>query len=1062
MPHEFSEDRLVQKTTADFFKDNLYWDSIYAYNDEVLGEKGTLGRMSEKEVILKRYVKQALSKINPGFLDTVYESAVKELSEISYTRSVIIQNREKYDLCINGILVNYKNEKNETKSVRLKLFDFDNPENNNFLAVRELWIQGPLYRRRADIVGFVNGIPLLFMELKAAHKNVRRAYDENLRDYMDTIPHIFYYNAMIILSNGDEAKTGIILSSYEQYTDWKRLKEEEQGSLDFEIMLQGMCSKGRFMDIVENFILFDETRGHCVKILARNHQYLGVNRAVEAIRKRKTLGGKLGVFWHTQGSGKSYSMVFLCKKTRRKMTGNFTFLIVTDREDLERQIYRTFTGVGLVREEGCRASSGEHLKELFREDHTFLFTMIHKFNREVPKNDPYSERSDIIVLSDENHRTQYGTFALNMRNAIPNASFIGFTGTPLFKDDEITKRVFGDYVSTYDFKRAVDDGATVPLYYESRGEKLKLSTERINEKMAEALEGEILDVDRQALLEKELAREYHIMTAGKRLDAIAKDIVDHYTDRWETGKAMVICLDKITTVRMYLLVGNYWERKIDETSRLIDTEKDPQEVPALIRKKEWMTETQMAVILSEEQGEVDKFRKWNIDIEPHRRLIKNGFDTTDGKRIDVETAFKKEDHPFRIAFVCAMWMTGFDVKSLSTLYLDKPLKAHTLMQAIARANRVNEGKENGLIVDYCGILKNLRKALAVYGSGNEAKPGESPAKPDGELVLLLAKTIEETVSYLKRFGFNLNDMLTSDGFEKIKAIREAKEAININNKTRKGFEVRAREVFKKFKAAIHLRNEIKKYIRKYKAINVIYRKLQEDREKADISSIIRKLHEVVERNIEPQNASEQPDRIFDISKINFELLKQEFKQYPSKHTMAQELMAAIEKKVHAMICRNPLRINFQERYAEIIYEYNREKERQTIEQTFEALIGFVNDLDNEEKRTIREGLDEENLALFDLLIKPGLSKKTIDKLKAIAQSLLEALKEEKLKIDHWREKESTRDEVKVFIKDFLYAEETGLPVDDYEEKEVYRIADNVYEHVFRQYASATESVYGVA
>jgi len=409
-----------------------------------------------------------------------------------------------------------------------------------------------------------------------------------------------------------------------------------------------------------------------------------------------------------------------------------------------------------------------------------------------------------------------------------------------------------------------------------------------------------------------------------------------------------------------------------------------------------------------------------------------------------------------------MWLTGFDVKSLATLYLDKPLKAHTLMQAIARANRINEGKENGLVVDYCGILKNLRKALAVYGSGNEKQPGNAPTIPDKQLLELLKQTIYEVKSYLADLGFRLESILETKGFEKIRAIRDAKNKINLNDETRKGFEVRAREVFKKFKAAIHLRKEINVYRREHSSIDVLYKKLQEDREHADISHIIKKLHEVVENNIEPEQITDKEDRRFDISKINFELLRQEFKKYPAKNTLVQELTVAIQKKLNDLILRNPLRINLQERYASIINDYNNEKDRQTIEETFENLYRFVQDLDNEEKRTVREGLDEEYLALYNLICKPGLSKQSIGKLKKVAKNLLTALKAEKLKINQWREKESTRAEVKQFIHDFLYSDKTGLPIADFAEKEVVIIADNVYEHVFRQYASANDSVYNAA
>lgn len=477
-----TEDSLVQHTTAEYFRDVLGWDSVYAYNEEILGPDGLLGRSSENEVVLERYLRRALEKLNPDLPAVACDSAIKQITETSVSKSTLQMNREKYALYKNGVTVSFRNQEGQIETRRLKVFEFEDPEANHFLIVRELWVKGRLYRRRPDILGFVNGIPLLFFELKNVHKDIRRAFNENLSDYKDTIPHIFDHNAFIVLSNGDGAKVGSLSAKYEQFHEWKRLEEDKPGVVDMETLLKGMCSKRTFMDVFENFILFDETTGMLAKILGHNHQFLGVNRAIEAVRTRNELAGKLGVFWHTQGSGKSYSMVFFSQKIHRKLTGNFTFLVVTDREDLDTQIYKTFAGCGIVDNDRdqCRAASGENLKDILRQDKPYVFTIIHKFNQEVDPGDPYSPRDDIIVISDEAHRTQYGRLALNMRNALPNANYIGFTGTPLFKDDEITKKIFGDYVSTYDFQRAVDDNATVPLYYDNRGEKLKITTsERI-------------------------------------------------------------------------------------------------------------------------------------------------------------------------------------------------------------------------------------------------------------------------------------------------------------------------------------------------------------------------------------------------------------------------------------------------------------------------------------------------------------------------------------------------------------------------------------------------------
>ncbi len=1060
MSREMSEDRLVQKTVAEYFEEKLGWNSVFAYNEELMGPDGTLGRSSDKEVILFRYLRKSLQKLNPDLPDAAYDLAINQIIEINLSKTSLQINREKYELFRNGVLVSFRDENGQIIKERLRIFNFEFPEDNHFLVVRELWVQGALYRRRPDIIGFVNGIPLLFIELKNVHKDIRRAYNENLSDYKDAIPRLLDYNAFIVLSNGDKSRIGALYNKWEHFHEWKRLAEESPGVVEMETLLKGICSKKNFMDLFENFILFDESKGKMAKIIARNHQFLGVNRAVQSVKKRKERHGKLGVFWHTQGAGKSYSMVFFSRKVHRKLPGNFTFLIVTDREDLDNQIYKTFAGTGTVEEKKCRAGSGKNLEALLHTDLSYIFTMIHKFNQEVDPEKPYSKRDEIIVISDEAHRTQYGRLALNMWKALPNASYIGFTGTPLFKDDEITKRIFGDYVSTYDFQRAVDDEATVPLKYDNRGEKLQISTTEINEKMAEKLEETDLDPDQEARLEKELAREYHIITAEKRLDAIAADFVQHYTTNWETGKAMLVCIDKITTVRMYNLIQDYWQKHISEVEAQLSGSRDEQEEMQLTRQLEWLKSTIMAVVVSEEQGEVKKFKDWDLDIIPHRNLIKQGFETPDGKRKEIDEAFKDPEHPFRIAIVCAMWMTGFDVPSLSTLYLDKPLKAHTLMQAIARANRVYEGKNNGLIVDYCGILKNLRNALATFATGGPGQEGGvvDPLKPNEELIEELEEAIGMVRTFLSERGFFLDKVIQTSGFERIAAINEAKEAVNENDETRKRFEIQARTVFKKFKACLTI-DRINEFRSDHDAVDIIYKKLQEDRDQADITSIIKELHGIVDEAIEPGTETpEDKDKIYDISKIDFEKLRAEFQRSKKKNTTVQNLKEAVNKRLQIMLKRNPLRYDYYQRYQEIIEDYNREKDRVTIEETFEALMKFMESLEQEEKRTVREGLDEEKLALFDLLLKPDLSTKDRNQIKKLAQELLDALKTEKLKIDNWRGKEATRSEVKTFIYNYLWDEHKGLP-DSFTEDEVKEKAASVFKHVYHQYQDAAHHAY---
>jgi type I restriction enzyme R subunit len=561
---------------------------------------------------------------------------------------------------------------------------------------------------------------------------------------------------------------------------------------------------------------------------------------------------KLGVFWHTQGSGKSYSMVFFSQKIHHKFTGSYTFLIVTDRNELDTQIYGTFSGIGAVPQiksgsrDSLKANSGKHLKELLSSEHRYLFTLIHKFNFE----EEITKRENIIVISDEAHRTQGGNLAMNLRNALPNASFIGFTGTPLFKDDEITKRIFGDYVSRYDFKRSVDDGATVPLYYENRSEYLGLKNPVINDQIRAVIdaESEDLDSDQRSRVEQLFAREYPILTARKRLDAIAKDAVWHFCNRGYKGKGMFIALDKLTAVRMYDLITHHWKLTVEQLEKEVSKGKyGDQELLEKSRELQWIKETEICVVISSEQNEIQKFQKWDLDIEPHREKMNTQ---------DLETRFKDENDPFRFVIVCAMWITGFDVPTLSTLYLDKPLKSHTLMQAIARANRISEGKNNGLIVDYIETYTALLDALAIYGSGGDEggngggeKP-EPPVKPKEELIKQLEEALEATETFLQdEVNFDLQELIKADGFYKLAAIEKAVNAVYTNDETKRKFQILAREVFKKYKA-LQPDKVLNQYAPGKNAIDVIYSAIEDNVVSADVADIMKKIQAVVDESIE--------------------------------------------------------------------------------------------------------------------------------------------------------------------------------------------------------------------
>ena len=1046
MSYEYSENILVQESSGKVLSDKLGWEVVFAYNKEVLGENGTLGRKSYNEIILVRYLKKALFENNEWMTDFYADEAVKVLCAYTASATLMQINEEKYSMLRDGIPIQYKNE-NGTYEPRLaKVFNFAEPEKNHFLAVKEMKIHGDLYRRRTDIVGFVNGIPLLFIELKKQNVDVKAAYDGNYTDYLDTIPQLFRFNAFLMLSNGLEAKVGTLGSKFDFFHEWKRLKEDEVGAVDLETMLLGICEKKTFMDLFENFILFDHSGGKTAKILARNHQYLGVNEAVESYKARKLKDGKLGVFWHTQGSGKSYSMVFLAQKIRRKFEGSPTFVILTDRDELNKQISDTFEACGClggVSSKEFIPQNGKRLIDMLRGNPSFIFTLIQKFNDDslAYANGEITPEHDIIILSDEAHRSQNGIFADNMCKLLPTASRLGFTGTPLFKYDNITERTFGSYVSIYDFKRAVDDGATVPLYYENRSDMLDITNPEINEELLDAVENADLDVNQTAKLEMELAKDIHIITAEPRLETIAKDFVEHYSGIWTTGKAIFVCVNKVTCVRMYNLAQKYWKEKISELENECKTATQ-QEVQELTRKINWMKETEMAVIISQEQNEIQSFKNWGLDILPHREKM---------EKREMDKEFKDSENPFRIVFVCAMWLTGFDVKSLATIYLDKPLKAHTLMQTIARANRVCDGKSNGLIVDYIGVVKALRQALADYTSSRGGKGGEDPTLDKEKLLQKITDTIIAIKDYMAENGFDLSRLIAATDFEKLELLRQGANAMVATTEIKKRFEIQARELFRMFKYVE--KNELDREAYKYKyAISEIYNLMQEKRKKSDNSALMAQINEIVSEHIViKQNDSPEESKRFDISKIDFDRLRKEFEKAQNKNLLMKDLQSLVEQRLAKMLRNNPLRINYYERYQEIIEEYNNDNKKDAIAVIFENLMKLVSELDEEQKRYVREGFEsDEELTIFDLLVKDTLSKDEIKKVKKLAQTMLSKIKSRIHELDHWQDKEETRSIISVLIRDLLWQ---YMP-ESYDDKSLGDYRDRIYEYVYSTYPAA--------
>ena len=792
-----------------------------------------------------------------------------------------------------------------------------------------------------------------------------------------------------------------------------------------------------------------EAQGGLIKILAKNHQYLGVNNTIASLNRIEDNHGKLGVFWHTQGSGKSISMLLFAQKVLRTIPGNWTFVVVTDRKELDNQIYKTFASTsGVLTQQEVHAENVVHLRQLLTEDHRYIFTLIQKFQTQGGERHPVlSERSDIVVITDEAHRSQYDTLALNMRTALPNAAFIAFTGTPLMAGEEKTKSVFGDYVSVYDFNQSIMDSATVPLYYENRVPTLQLTNEDLNEDLERILENADLDAAQEAKLEHEFAREYHLITRDERLETIAEDIVSHFMGRGYQGKAMVISIDKATAVKMYEKVQQYWK---DYSARLKSeaTARLGQERVLLETKIRYMEETDMAVVVSTGQNEIDDLRQKGVDITPHRARMNTE---------DLEIKFKDPDNPFRIVFVCAMWMTGFDVPSCSTIYLDKPQRNHTLMQTIARANRVFGDKNNGLIVDYIGVFRDLEKALAIYATGTDAE-GETPIADKSKLVEKLRKAIAEISEFSEGLGIDLMAAQTDEALQNISYINDAMERILINDETKRNYLQHATHVTKLYKAILP-DSCAHEFTRICQLINIIAQKIRNLTPPTDISGVMTEVERLLDRSIAPEGYLIQipPDSYdmnqVDLSQIDFEQLSEQFNT-EHKRIEAERLRGAINAKLTAMIRFNRSRMDYQQKFEQMIAAYN--AGTVGVDNFVEELFNFANALHQEDQRASTEEFTEEELAVFDLLTQhePHLTVPERDEVKTAVRKLLKTLKQERLGLD-WRKRTQSTAEVRETVSNILDDE---LP-QPYTPELFGQKSEAVYQHIYDSYYGEGKSIY---
>ena len=989
----YSENTLVQKALREQLA-KLDWEVVNGGDADALA---ALGRMSEEEMFLRGPLEDALRRLNPWLTTPLLKETIGKLTAPIGLSGLLETNAERYAWALHGVEVKFRDTKKGWEETRrVKVFDFDKPEANRFVAVYECRIRSGAFLRRADVIGFVNGLPLLFVELKAPGVALREAFDKNYQDYQREMPALFANNAFVVFSNGAQSKVGALGADYAFFHEWKRLEERDgAGSTALARLAEGMFAKDRFMDLFENFILFERSPAGLTKIVARNHQALGVNKAFEAYRRRETLGGKLGVFWHTQGSGKSYSMVFLARKILRKLSGTPTVLVLVDREELQEQLSATFEQCGVCERAQSLATSEVDLYEKLESKAKVVFALIQKFQgRHAPV--PGSE--EVVLFSDEAHRSQYGIYAENLAEALPNAVRLGFTGTPLLGSDQLTRRTFGEYVSIYDFQRAVADGATLPLYYEPRGKALHVEhDEELNRKIAEAIdEAEPDDVQREKL-ERRFRKSYHVLTAKERLQAIAEDLAAHFAARWRCGKAMVVCLDKLTCVKLYNYVHEAWER-------LMAAETDPE-------KRAWMEATDMAVVVSAAQGEETVFEKHGLDIRPHRIRMEQ-------ERLDKK--FKNRSDPLRLVFVCAMWLTGFDVKPLSCLYLDKPLKAHTLMQTIARVNRVDANKVGGLVVDYIGIVDALRKALADY-TNVEGAAGQDPFQDLDTLVARFREALDEATRRLTEGGFAIERLFGElTATERLQALADAAEAVSQSAESKATY-LAAVRLLNRTATLIGREKLTEEEIDAREAHRAIVTFFEDRRREADVTDLAAAIQRIVDDYIHIEaDADKAVAEPLDLSDIDFSRLADAFRRSSHKRQIIEETLERVKAKAAKLAQKNPTRTDFLKAYEAIAEAYNACQDPEAAEQLFLKLIALSNELTEEQDRYLREGFEsEEELAVYDV-IRSGvsLSKEDIEKAKQVAKQILEAVRNVLDKPDFWAS-ESASSKLDIDIRDLL-------------------------------------------
>lgn len=991
MTHKLNENSLAEQPVLDWLRELGY---EIAFGPDIAPEGAFAERSDWRGVLLRKRVERSIRRLNPDLPDVGVEAAVRGLERITDESRLIFANKEAYEKLTQGITVEYRDNDGVQKHYSAKLIDFDDPANNEYLAVNQYSIQGHENVRRPDVVVFVNGIPLAVFELKnpTTFQASADAAIAQLDGYKKDIPALFAYNQILVVSDGQTfTKHGTISSSSEWYAEWRFVDEEKEDREDptLPVLIRGMFHKDRFLDIIRNFIVFEadsvQDTSTYTKKMCKYHQYYGIQRAVEHARtalRDKRVKGKVGVFWHTQGSGKTLSMVFLVNKLRFvEELKSPTVLFLTDRTDLDDQIYKTFALTGYATLAKHIEDTKELGEKLSNPGAEILFSTIQKFK---DYHEVLSENGNILVIADEAHRSQYTRLAGNVRAALPNALLMGITGTPISFSDRDTRLAFGDFISVYRIDQAEADHATVPIYYEGRLIPLQIDNPLIDANFSEINAG-TLTPEEEAKLKRRFAQFEEAITVPERLDKVAKDIVEHFNARGQLGKALVATINKRAAVELY---------------KRIVAQPDAPEV---------------AVVLS--------------GLDEFKGTVQNDLSVK-----SLERRFKNPTDPLQLVIVCDMWLTGFDVPVLHTLYIDKPLKGHGLMQAIARVNRIYQDKPAGLIVDYIGVVNELKKSLSMYSSKG-AKTGIFPIEEAIDMMTTKYAVVKgyfvgvEYGGWRKMESTDLNELFTSA----VSAVLGPHDSVD---QGRIDDFLSDADVLFKLHALVMphaAANGIRDDVAFFQAVrSIIYKRItptptpgtgvSEERERAirNLLSESIKASQVID--IFATQDKEKPEiSIFD------ERFLEEVRKMRLRNVAIEVLKKLLKDELRVRIRKNEARFaTLLELLEDVIERY--ENNIIASAEVIEKLIELARELQAYEDTIKQSGLSEEELAFYDTLAQGKRAIGKDEKTKQLVKDLVSIVRRD-VSVD-WADNEVVKSRIRANVRRLLL--QNGVPPEETE------------------------------